>query len=119
MIKRTFGLSNAQRRFYEQYAHENHVDLIELCILDILQSAGGKLTWIMLQEALPFPRTRLHQTAQRLSMQDLIRRDYDRLWLSDFAPFVIDDVLTDLHAKYKESTGFEPGFDEELKIYNA
>lgn len=119
MIRKTFGLSNAQRRFYEQYALENQVDLIELCILDILQSAGGKMTWIMLQDALPFSRTQLRRTAQALNAQDLVMMDSDRLWLSEYAPFVISDVLIDLHRKYKDMMGTEPRFEGEAGVFYA
>ncbi len=119
MIRKTFGLSGTQKRFYEEYALANQVDLIELCILDILQCAGGKMTWMMLTEALPFSRSRLRQRALSLEKQGLVLMDMDRIWLSDYAPFLITDILSDLHRKYKEKTGFEPRFEGESTVYNA
>lgn len=115
-MKRQFGFSSEQTKFYEKYAMENQIDLIQLCILDFLDQSGGKATWLVLFEAMPFSRTSLQNTAMVLRDQELVVPEGDLVRLSEYAPFMIDDLLRDLHRSYQTFAGrnFIPEEDHEL-----
>lgn len=90
-----------KRKFIEEYAHQNLLDSLQLEILDYLDDAGGKATWFVLYQVFDRPRSLIEEAVRDLEAQDLIAFDFDVVRFSDYAPFVVDDVLTDLHEKFK------------------
>lgn len=119
MLKKYFGLGKTQHNFYEEYALNNQLDFVQLCLLDILQSGGGRLTWIMLNDALPFTRRQLDRAAAELASQDLLKLDFDGVEMTDYAPCVVQEILNDLHTQYRAKTGLEPSFDGEDSYFSA
>lgn len=89
--------------FYEQYARANSLDSLQLCLLDMLyQENGGPMTWIVLQKALDCPRSRLLRTVRDLMEQSLVECTADLVQLTFSAPFMIEEVLEDLHSKFDQ-----------------
>lgn len=88
--------------FYEAYARDNAIDSLQLSLLDLLYQANGPITFIALQHALDCTRTRLIATAAELRAQDLVEYNSDQIRLTLSAPFMIEEVLEDLHTQYDQ-----------------
>lgn len=89
--------------FYEEYAKANSLDSLQLCLLDMLyQASGGPMTWIALQKALDCPRSRLLRTVMELADQTLVEYTGDLVRLTFSAPFMIEEVIEDLHSKFDQ-----------------
>ena len=111
MIKRPDALSLRKQDFYKQYARQNQVDCLQLQLLDLISEAGGRITWMMVCEQIPDSRSQIEQAVWDLEEQDLVKADFDRILLTDYAPFVIDEVLNDVHEQLQHYLAQFPELD--------
>lgn len=99
MKNRVPGFCKESEWFYRLYAQENQVDYLQLCLLDLLRMAGGRMTWKHIYLQIPVSAVAIRQTAQELAEQQLVTFSPDCLMLTDLAEFTVDEILDDLHHK--------------------
>lgn len=103
--------------FYEEYARANALDSVQLSLLDLLyQAQGGPMTWIALMNALECPRSRLISTVRELAAQDLVKSNGDLVSLTLSAPYMIEEVMEDLHSKFDQYTSKRMAEDLEATL---
>lgn len=96
--------------FYKLYAHENQLDYLQLCILDILRNSAGQATLKSLFEQIDSSKVAIRLTLEDLARQGMISYGMDVVELSDYARFDVEDVLARLHDqldRMKESGAIE------------
>ena len=111
MFKRPDAIALRKQEFYREYAMQNQVDCLQLKLLDLLYDAGGKATWLMVFEQIPEPRHQIEQAAADLEDQELVAADFDRILLTDYAPFVVDEILNDFHEQLQHYLSQFPDTD--------
>lgn len=99
MKKRQIGFCKESEWFYRVYARENQVDYLQLCLLDLLRQANGSLTWMAIDQQIPYSRQIIRQTVQDLEQDELVTTTPDGVFLTDLAEFTVDEILDDLHHK--------------------
>lgn len=99
MKKRQPGYCEESEWFYKLYASENQMDYLQLCLLDLLRTAGGMMTWKNLYAQLPYSAVSIRLTVSDLEEQQLLHYTPDCLFLSETACFVVDEILDDLHTR--------------------
>jgi coproporphyrinogen III oxidase-like Fe-S oxidoreductase len=99
---------------YRQFAKENEIDYLQLRLIDLLFCRAGVMSLAQVQECMPYSRLVIKETIEDLAAQDLVEWQGDQLALTDYAPFVVEDILLELHEKLQAvSTLLGAGEEEE------